>query len=242
MLYEPENFREEKTTVWSFPDRGSWATHDWRYRGNWSPRIPRNLIQKYSKIGDTVLDQFVGGGTTLVEAKLLRRNVIGVDVNDQALSRCRHKVDFHIENELPTRTIKGDARDLNSISDDSIDLICTHPPYANIIKYSDSLPDDLSNFSYDDFLAAMKSVAQESFRVLKRRKVCAIMVGDMRRNGKVVPLGFSIMQIFQSAGFSIKEIIIKEQHNCKSSDYWNARVKDFHFLLLAHEYIFVFEK
>ena len=44
--------------------------------------------------GDLVLDQFAGGGTTLVEAKLLNRDIIGVDVNDTALERCREKIDF----------------------------------------------------------------------------------------------------------------------------------------------------
>ena len=66
---QPEDFELETNTVWAFPDRGKWATHDAKYRGNWSPYIPRNVILRYSKENDTVLDQFVGGGTTAVEAK-----------------------------------------------------------------------------------------------------------------------------------------------------------------------------
>ena len=95
--WEPEDFELEMTTHWSFPKRGDWATHDAKWRGNWSPYIPRNIILRYSKEGDLVLDQFAGGGTTLVEAKLLRRNIIGVDVNDVALNRCKEKVDFEHE-------------------------------------------------------------------------------------------------------------------------------------------------
>ena len=79
--WEPDDFELEMTTHWSFPNRGNWATHDAKWRGNWSPYIPRNIILRYSQEGDLVLDQFVGGGTTLVEAKLLNRNIIGVDVN-----------------------------------------------------------------------------------------------------------------------------------------------------------------
>ncbi|MDI3480368.1 MAG: hypothetical protein PWQ97_23 [Tepidanaerobacteraceae bacterium] len=45
---QPENFKLETTTVWSFPDRGEWATHNGKYRGNWSPYIPRNIIMRYS--------------------------------------------------------------------------------------------------------------------------------------------------------------------------------------------------
>ena len=71
--------------MWAFPDRGKWATHDAKYRGNWSPDIPRNVILRYSKESDTVLDQFAGGGTTAVEAKLTNRNFIGVDINQTRL-------------------------------------------------------------------------------------------------------------------------------------------------------------
>jgi hypothetical protein len=45
----PKDFKEERTTVWSFKQRGDWATHSGEYRGNWSPYIPRNVILKYSK-------------------------------------------------------------------------------------------------------------------------------------------------------------------------------------------------
>ena len=80
--WEPDDFELEMTTHWSFPKRGDWATHDAKWRGNWSPYIPRNIILRYSQEGDLVLDQFAGGGTTLVEAKLLNRNIIGVDVKE----------------------------------------------------------------------------------------------------------------------------------------------------------------
>ena len=83
--WEPKDFELQYNTVWSFPERGNWATHDSKYRGNWSPYIPRNIILRYSQEGDVVLDPFVGGGTTLVETKLLNRHGIGVDINQNAL-------------------------------------------------------------------------------------------------------------------------------------------------------------
>ncbi len=69
----PEDYIPERTTVWSFPDRGEWVTHRGNYRGNWSPYIPRNLILKYTQKGDWVLDQMMGSGNTLIEAKLLEK-------------------------------------------------------------------------------------------------------------------------------------------------------------------------
>lgn len=243
ILWGPENFELEMTSVWDFPERGKWATHDAKWRGNWSPYIPRNILLRYSQEGDMVLDQFAGGGTTLVEAKLLNRNIIGVDVNETALDRCRAKVDFEYEGAGGKVCIhKGDARNLNFIEDSSIDLICTHPPYANIIQYSEDIPEDLSHCNVDEFLIEMMKVANESFRVLKKGKFCAILMGDTRHKGCVIPLSFYVMKIFEAAGFTLKEIIIKEQHNCKATGYWKTNSVKYNFLLLAHEYLFVFRK
>ena len=239
----PDDFELEMTTHWSFPNRGNWATHDAKWRGNWSPYIPRNIILRYSQEGDLVLDQFVGGGTTLVEAKLLNRNIIGVDVNDVALNRCREKIDFEYNGANGNIYIyKGDARHLDFIADSSIDLICTHPPYANIIQYSENIDSDLSHLKVKDFLEEMKTVASESYRVLKKDKFCAILMGDTREKGHMIPMSFEVMHIFENAGFKLKEIIIKEQHNCRATGYWKTNSVKYNFLLIAHEYLFVFRK
>ena len=190
-----------------------------------------------------VLDQFAGGGTTLVECKLLNRNIIGVDVNDMALGRCREKTAFEHEGADGKVDIrKGDARRLDFIQDSSIDLICTHPPYADIIQYSEGIPEDLSHLKVKDFLEEMKNVAAESHRVLKKNKFCAILMGDTRQRGCMVPMSFEVMQIFENVGFKLKELIIKEQHNCKATGYWKTNSLKYNFLLIAHEYLFVFRK
>lgn len=241
--WEPENFELEMTTHWSFPQRGDWATHDAKWRGNWSPYIPRNIILRYSKEGDLVLDQFAGGGTTLVEAKLLNRNSIGIDVNDVALARCKEKVNFEHDGANGEVVIqKGDARHLDFIQNESIDLICTHPPYANIIQYSDDISDDLSLLKVKDFVEEMKTVAAESYRVLKKDKFCAVLMGDTRQKGCMIPMSFDVMRAFEDAGFKLKELIIKEQHNCKATGYWKTNSVKYNFLLIAHEYLFVFRK
>ena len=126
------------------------------------------------------------------------------------------------------------------IKNNSIDCICTHPPYANIIKYSKENQYDISLLSVEKYLLAMKNVAKESYRVLKSNHICAIMVGDIRKKGILIPLGFYVMNIFKQQGFILKDIIIKEQHNCKSTLKW-VNIKH-SFYLLAHEYIFIFEK
>lgn len=241
--WEPEDFELEMTTHWSFPKRGGWATHDAKWRGNWSPYIPRNILLRYSKENDLVLDQFAGGGTTLVEAKLLNRNIIGVDVNNIALERCKEKTNFEHEGANGKIYLrKGDARNLDFIPDKSIDLICTHPPYADIIKYSEDIKEDLSRLKVKDFLEEMKKVAAESYRVLKSDKFCAVLMGDTRQKGHMIPMAFDVMKDFQDAGFKLKELIIKEQHNCRATGYWKTNSVKYNFLLIAHEYLFVFKK
>ena len=241
--WEPEDFELEMTTHWSFPKRGDWATHDAKWRGNWSPYIPRNIILRYSKEGDKILDQFAGGGTTLIEAKLLNRDIVGVDVNNDALDRCKEKTNFTHEGANGKVYLrKGDARNLHFIKDESIDLICTHPPYADIIKYSEDIDNDLSHLKIKDFLKEMEKVADESYRVLKKDKFCAILMGDTRQKGHMIPLSSYVREIFEDSGFKLKEIIIKEQHNCRATGYWKTNSIKYNFLLIAHENLFVFHK
>ena len=244
---EPKYFKQQFTTVWSFPDRGAWATHvnTAKYRGNWSPYIPRNLIFKYSKVGETVLDCFCGSGTTAIEAKLLGRKCVAIDINESAVkltksnlafglpeARCHYKADVRV----------GDARNLSFRAAGSIGLVVANPPYANIIKYSKETAGDFSHLEVDEFLKEMAPVARESFRVLKGGRYCAVLIGDTRKNKRVVPLGFMLMRVYLRAGFILKEIIIKEQHNCQATDEWREKSLKYNFLLLAHEYLPVFEK
>ena len=238
---QPENFELETNTVWAFPNRGKWATHDAKYRGNWSPYIPRNVILRYSQEGDTVLDPFVGGGTTAVEAKLTNRNFIGFDINPAAVELSRKKCEFEFDTAATVQIDIADARKL-PLENNSVDLICAHPPYADIIHYSEDIDGDLSRLKIKDFLFEMEKAAAEFYRVLKKDKFCAILMGDTRKKGMVQPLAFETMRVFELAGFKTKEIIIKEQHNCKATGYWKTNSIKFNFLLLAHEYLFVFKK
>jgi Predicted DNA modification methylase len=239
---EPNNFDIESTTIWSFPNRGNWATHNSKYRGNWSPYIPRNIILRYSNENDIILDQFLGSGTTMVEVKLLNRKGVGIDINSEAVNISKCNLNFYKVGSYEPEIIQGNAMDLNMIKSNSIDLICTHPPYANIIKYSKNLNGDLSLYEIDDYLRYMKKVASESFRVLKPNKYCSILIGDIRKNKHIVPLGFRVMQEFLNMGFILKEIVIKEQHNCKSTSFWEKKSIEHNFLLIAHEYLFIFRR
>lgn len=234
----------ETTTVWSFPERGNWATHKPTYRGNWAPQIPRNLILKYTQEGDLVLDPMVGAGTTLIEAKLLNRDAIGIDINPQAIKLSKEALKFEVENKSKQESYVGDARRLEKIDNDSIDLITTHPPYLNIIKYSEHpILGDLSNIgSLSKFLAEFEPAVKEFYRVLKPDHYCAILIGDTRRHRHYVPLAFNVMSLFLKNGFIMKEDIIKIQHNCQTTPKWSSEAKKYDFYLIMHEHLFVFRK
>ncbi len=248
---QPIDFKLETTTVWSFPKRGKWATHylNAKYRGNWAPQVARNLILRYSKEKDIVLDAFSGSGTTLIECKITGRKGIAVDVNKEAIMVVRDRLNFNtLKNDFEEqKTFMGDARNLNLIKDNSIDLIATHPPYANIISYtknSNQKPDgDLSKVSsIDEFCQEMEKIASEFFRVLKPGGYCAILIGDTRRHKHQVPISFRVMQSFLNKGFALKESIVKVQYNTKTAGLWaNLSIKN-NFLLLMHEHLFVFRK
>ena len=89
MAASPGDFRLEQSTIWSFPHRGAWATHRGDYRGNWHPKVARNLVLRYSRPGDAVLDPMCGCGTTLIERRLLERNEVGYDLNPRAAAARR---------------------------------------------------------------------------------------------------------------------------------------------------------
>lgn len=244
MKLYPENFELMTSTVWSFPRRGKWATHKSDWRGNWAPEIVRNLLLRYSAENDVILDPMVGGGTTAIEAKILNRNGIYCDINEMALERTKKYLEFVVEN-TSTHTIqKCDARNLDFLENESVDFVLNHPPYADIIKYSDGkIAEDLSNIhDISKFCDEMGIVAKEFFRVLKKGKFCAVLIGDTRRQKMYQPMAFGVMQKFLEAGFTLKEDIIKHQHNCQATGFWKIRSEAYNFLLIMHEHLFIFQK
>jgi hypothetical protein len=243
---EPQDFKLQETTAWSFETRGAWAVHDSGYRGNWAPEIPRNLILRYTGRDDLVVDQFVGGGTSAIEALLLKRKFVGYDINPAAIKLAQSKINLMRQHctvrELARiRLAVGDSRQMRTVRSNGAKLVCAHPPYMDIIEYTRTNPADLSTITDPGkFVGAMRIIATEAMRCLMPGGVFCVLIGDIRRNGKVVPLGMRVLNAITD-GFTIEEIIIKTQHNCATSHFWSKSNKP-SFLRLAHEYLFILKK
>ena len=240
----PPDFELEQTTLWDFPERGAWATHKPDYRGNFAPQVARNVLLRYSKEGEKILDPMTGSGTTLIEARLLNRQALGVDINQKAIDIAKERLNFPVENSSKQAVRLGDVRNLNFLQDDFVDLILTHPPYADIIKYSGGdNPNDLSSISsISTFLDELEKGIREMFRVLKPNSHCAILVGDTRKAQHYVPLSHFLLQRCLKSGFVLKEQIIKTQHNTKHAKRWQTQAKNYQFYLIMHEHLFIFRK
>ncbi len=261
---------DTSTTVWSFPRRGTWATHRGDYRGNWPPQMARVLIQRYTSPGETVLDPMVGSGTTCIEARLLARNCIGVDVSLDALMLALHRLYWLdralqgmlesgvevVEHEYGETRIRdmlearvevyhGDARSLTTLGDGSVDLVATHPPYYRIIRYSrgERSPGDLSTArSLEAYLDMLEEAAREAYRVLRPGRHMAVLLGDTRMRRHYVPLTSYALARLLRAGFLLREEVVKLQHNMKTTREKWSRLKERDFLLIYHEKLYILRK
>lgn len=241
----PQEFELECSTVWSFPRRGNWMTHNSKYRWNWSPDVVRNLILRYSNEWDKLLDPMMWWWTTAIESKLLNRYIYWYDINPDSVKLAKELTDFEWDTDSVVDIKLWDARTKKTrFKEWSIDFVLTHPPYVDIIKYSEwKIQGDLSNIhDLDEFCDEIEKVAIECYRVLKKDWYCAILIWDTRRNKLYQPLAYKVMERFLKVWFVLKEDIIKQQHNCKATWYWKTSSQKYNFLLIMHEHLFIFKK
>ena len=167
----------------------------------------RNLILKYTEPGETILDPFMGGGTTLIEAWLLRRHSIGIDISTlaHATTETRLREMHHlsedddrisIEESYMPSLIQGDATMMvdnssyKEVEPNSVKLLCVHPPYLNALKYTGGNHFDLSAVNEsEEFLRRMATFAGGCADYLSPDSTCAVLIGDVRRRGEYIPLG-----------------------------------------------------
>ena len=135
---------------------------------------------------------------------------------------------------------------ISSIGINKVQFVIMHPPYWDILKFSDN-PDDLSNSkSLNDFLSDLGDVIDNTMQILEKDRYCSIVIGDKYANSQIIPLGFHCMNLFLQRDFILKAILVKNFEETKGKSnkqaIWRYRALSSDFYIFKHEYIFVFKK
>ncbi len=126
------------------------------------------------------------------------------------------------------------------------DLAILHPPYADIIKFSDKKADLSNSWSIENFYKKFSKVLKNTYNLLKKWWYCAIVIGDKYQNSEWISLWFGCMNEAQKLDFKLKSIIVKNMEGNRwkawSWGIWRYRALSSDYYLFKHEYILVFKK
>ena len=243
-------------TLWEFPNRLKEGGHSNEYHGNYIPQIAQQIYERYTKKNDIVLDLFFGSGTSGIEAINMNRRCIGVELKEDLAESVSEKftpkqlvTDVNIIcADSASEIAKGkiQAR-LDIMGEKKAQLLMLHPPYDDIIKFSDK-KEDLSNCSStEEFYDMFEKVAKNGYDLLEKGRFACLIIGDKYANSQHIPLGFECMARMNKLGFITKAIIIKdmqgnERAKGKTANLWRYRALAGGFYIFKHEYVMVFQK
>lgn len=256
-LNEWKSYDHIKTdTLWEFPARLKEGGHSNEYHGNYIPQIAQQLYERFTKKNDIVLDMFFGSGTSGIEAINMNRRCIGVELKEDLAESVSEKftpkqlvTDVNIicadsTTELAVEKVK--AR-LDIMGEEKAQFLMLHPPYDDIIKFSDK-KEDLSNCaSTEEFYDLFEKVAKNGYDLLEKGRFAALIIGDKYANSQLIPLGFECMRRMNNVGFITKSIIVKdmqgnERAKGKTANLWRYRALAGGFYIFKHEYVMLFQK
>lgn len=256
-LKQWKNYDHIKTeSLWEFPTRLKENGHSNEYHGNYIPQIAQQIYERFTKKGDVVLDLFFGSGTSGIEAVNMQRRCIGVELKDELAKAVSEKF---TPKQLVTNVNIICADSASDIAKEKIQarlevmgakkaqLLILHPPYDDIIKFSDK-KEDLSNCSStDEFYELFEKVAKNGYDLLEKGRFAALIIGDSYKNSQIQPLGFECMKRMNNLGFITKSIIVKdiqgnEKAKGKTANLWRYRALAGGFYIFKHEYIMIMQK
>lgn len=175
------------------------------FHGLWIAEIPYQMITRFTKEGDTVWSQFGGSGTDYEVAHYLNRECI---INDL----------------IPTKDYieQGDSRTYTT--ENKVSMILSHPPYWDMIKYSDSGQDGSSKKTLLEFIQWWKEIVNNSIKNLKDDGYFILACGNMYRKSEEVELGELLKNVLLMNGFILKQHIIKDYGETKGSEAKNYNI------------------
>lgn len=240
-------------SLWILDRRDTSGAHLGWYWGNFIPQIPHQMMLRYTKKGDWVLDTFLGSGTTLIECRRLGRNGIGIELNSEVAEKAKALIEKETNPfRVITDVIVDDSRNvdlkkilsLHKIS--QVQLVIMHPPYHDIIRFSND-ERDLSNAkSVNYFLNMFGEVLENITPFLEKERYLVLVIGDKYSKGEWIPLGFYCMQEVMKRGYSLKSIIVKNFEETRGKrnqkELWRYRALVGGFYVFKHEYIMLFCK
>ena len=245
-------------SLWLIGSRDKSGAHTAELHGNFIPQIPHQAMLRYTKRGEVVLDTFLGSGTTLIECKRLGRYGIGIELLPILVERSRELIAKQSNSwNVKTKVIQGDSclpATMQDVQDllrkeygrDKVQLIIMHPPYHDIIKFSDD-PRDLCNSpTVADFLENFGVIVRNSYDLLEDKRFLVLVIGDKYTKGEWVPLGFYTMQKVIENGYKLKSLVVKNIVGNRAKrnleHFWRRRALKWGFYVFKHEYVMFFQK
>jgi len=240
-------------SLWILDKRDTSGAHLGWYWGNFIPQIPHQMMLRYTKKGEWVLDTFLGSGTTLIECRRLGRNGIGIELNQEVADKAKELIQKEENKDnVITEVIVGDSRtiDINSVLSkykiNHVQLLIMHPPYFDIIKFSGD-ERDLSNAkNINEFLKMFGEVVDNTTSFLENGRYLVLVIGDKYSKGEWIPLGFYCMNEVLKRKYLLKSIIVKNFEETRGKrnqkELWRYRALVGGFYIFKHEYIMLFKK
>ena len=239
-------------SLWIQNRRDSGGAHQAGYHGNFIPQIPNQLLRRFTKPGDIILDPFAGSGTAAIEAARLGRRFIGIELSPGTAQQARRNAVRHPEaiitgDSAAQQTAKDIARILAGMNSTSVQLIIMHPPYHNIIRFSNDSA-DLSNCpDPESFLQKFLEVHRNTEPFLAPGRHLALVIGDIYSKGRLIPLQNMLTSALLAEGnLKLKSLIVKNIANNRAKRnlerLWRYRALAGGFYVFKHEYIALFRK
>lgn len=234
-------------SLWLIDRRDNTGKHSGFYHGNFVPQIPHQFIQRFTKVGDSVLDPFMGSGTTAYECETLGRNFIGIDIKQDMVDYTAQKLAEPPTAKMNMKLICGDSTNAATFVDvGKVQLAILHPPYFDILKFSDNAGDLSNAKTLEEFNIMLGNVVKNCINVLEDGRYLVVVIGDKYSQGQWYPLGFYCINECMKLGLTLKSIIVKNMDGNRAkqgkNNIWRYRALTSDYYLFKHEYLLLFKK